>query len=156
MNGLASLMLAFCLAWRAAGTCQLLNQCSGHGRCASDGVSCECDDGWGSSADITLYRSPDCSARTCPAGKAWGDLPTGSTSAHALAECSNSGLCNRDTGVCECFPGFTGSACQRTKCPGDCSGHGKCKNMNRLAQDSAAQIVGPNVDYGYWPVSIRN
>ena len=30
-----------------------------------------------------------------------------------MAECSNAGLCNRDTGKCECFDGYTGLACQR-------------------------------------------
>jgi EGF-like domain len=28
------------------------------------------------------------------------------------AECSNRGQCNRDTGLCECFTGFYGVACQ--------------------------------------------
>ena len=33
--------------------------------------------------------------------------------AHALAECSNMGLCDRATGKCRCFAGFEGEACQR-------------------------------------------
>lgn len=50
-------------------------------------LQCECYDGWGSDDDIALYKAPDCSARVCPSGKAWADVPTSSTRAHALAEC---------------------------------------------------------------------
>lgn len=32
---------------------------------------------------------------------------------HYYMECSNKGICNRDSGVCECFDGYEGSACQR-------------------------------------------
>merc|ERR1712224_329533 len=35
-------------------------------------------------------------------------------------ECSDQGLCDRATGLCSCFPGYTGSSCQRTACPDDC------------------------------------
>jgi hypothetical protein len=45
-------------------------------------------------------------------------------------ECSNAGLCETKTGICECMDGFEGAACSRMKSPGDlgdaikCSGHG--------------------------------
>ena len=34
--------------------------------------------------------------------------------------------------------GYTGSACQRSKCLNDCSGHGTCTSMRRYARDSRA------------------
>jgi len=57
--------------------------------------------------------------------------------AHAYAECSNKGVCDRTAGVCGCFPGYEGSACQRASCPtsasGFCSGHGQCKSVSDIA-----------------------
>eukprot|EP01031_Cornospumella_fuschlensis_P040428 gene40428-49269_t len=65
-----------------------------------------------------------------------------SNSAHDYAECSNAGICNRDTGMCECYYGFEGVACQRMTCPGNppCSGHGVCRTMNQLAKDDYSGI----------------
>jgi hypothetical protein len=127
--------------------CAMLNNCNGHGRCDAETSSCNCFEGWGSTSDITLYRAPDCSARTCPAGKAWADVPTSSTVAHKQAECSNRGSCDRVTGECDCFPGFTGAACQRTACPNDCSGHGVCVSIKQMARMSNALPLGPNTYY---------
>ena len=75
----------------------------------------------------------------CPAGRAIGDLATSSNTAHALAECSNRGKCNRATGQCECFSPFEGAACNEMTCPSNiqgmqCSGHGVCYNMAQIAE----------------------
>ena len=40
----------------------------------------------------------DCSLRKCPLGPAWADQATATDTAHALAECSNRGLCDRTAG----------------------------------------------------------
>jgi len=60
--------------------------------------------------------------KTATSGGAGGE-------AHFYKECSNKGMCNRASGQCECFPGFTGEGCTRTACPDDCSGHGTCTRM---------------------------
>lgn len=87
---------------KAGGHCQgALNECNGHGMCISAEKACQCFDGWGSESDKTMLRlggvslpQGDCSYRVCPAGKAWVDVPTSATAAHALAECSNMGMCD--------------------------------------------------------------
>lgn len=57
--------------------------------------------------------------------------------AHYYMECSNKGICDRQAGVCECFPGYEGSACQRASCPsnteGVCSGHGTCQSIKEIS-----------------------
>lgn len=98
------------------------NGCSGHGTCGERGI-CECYDNWGLGLS---HLSGDCSERICPYDIAWVDTPDKIGSHHKYAECSNRGICNRDSGECECFPGYEGGACQRTACPNDCSGHGRC------------------------------
>jgi len=129
------------------GDCSMLSSCNGHGTCINSTSTCVCYDGWGSPNDATFYRSPDCSLRTCPADRAWADVPLSSTVAHQPMECSNRGVCDRSSGLCTCFAGFTGSACQRSKCPNDCSGHGVCLSMRQLARMDAALPLGPNTYY---------
>jgi len=128
--------------------CIAMNNCNGHGKCNHGTSSCECDVGWGAPTDVTLYRSPDCSQRTCPGGKAWGDVASSQYQAHHDMECSNRGMCNRDTGKCECFPGFGGPGCNRMLCPNACSGHGTCVNMRDMAKLDRAIPLGPNFIYG--------
>lgn len=104
------------------------NACSGHGSCQINGI-CDCYDNWG----IGLYHdSGDCSERVCPYEFAWVDTPTASGYHHKYVECAAKGTCNRDSGECECFPGYEGKACQRTACPNDCSGHGRCMFIEDL------------------------
>lgn len=113
-------------------SCAGLNNCNGHGVCTINS-RCECFEGWGSKSDLTTYRAPDCSARVCPADLSWGDVTKRDGSAHNRAECSDRGICDRVTGKCKCSSGFEGAACQRLKCPNNCSGHGSCVPMQRLA-----------------------
>jgi hypothetical protein len=83
-------------------------------------------------------------------------------SAHYYMECSNKGTCDRDSGLCECFEGYDGAACQRASCPGfpnSCSGHGVCKTAQQLAQSDSGNVyhlwnkdatMGCECDAGYF------
>jgi len=49
--------------------------------------------------------------------------------AHFYRECANKGVCDRTTGVCNCFPGYEGEGCTRTACANNCNGHGRCRTI---------------------------
>jgi len=107
-----------------AATCP--NLCNGHGTCGSND-RCTCFNNW---------QGADCSERVCAYGLAWVDAPSALNTAHWYAECSNKGICDRETGECACFPGYEGKGCRRSSCPNDCSGHGTCYYINEVAVDS--------------------
>jgi hypothetical protein len=101
------------------------NSCSGNGKCSTPWGTCSCFDG---------FTAADCSLRTCPFGPAISDTASANDSAHHMAECSNRGKCNRNTGQCKCDKNFEGSACERFMCPNDCSGRGRCVSSKALAR----------------------
>ena len=111
------------------------NQCSGHGTCMVDDV-CNCHDNWGVGLGAALGESGDCSDRVCPFEIAWVDNPDHLGAFHNYAECAGRGICDRGSGLCECFDGYEGKACSRTSCPNDCSGHGTCEYINDLSVGS--------------------
>ena len=113
----------------ASATCP--NLCNGHGQCG-DSDRCECFGNW---------QGADCSERVCNYGLAWVDAPSATDTAHWYAECSNKGVCDRSTGLCECYEGYTGKGCRRSTCPNDCSGHGTCYYIEQLSSLDSKYVV---------------
>ena len=116
------------------------NGCSGHGSCREND-KCSCysrpknnDPAW---------TQHDCSERTCPKSNAWVDNATGNDAAHASKECSNRGTCDRKTGECKCFDGYDGKACERTVCPSNCNGRGRCIKQEQLAYEASKTYSEP-------------
>lgn len=118
--------------------------------------SCDCYEGFG---DATLDNVPDkgirsgCLELTCPKGAAWFNAAlfqssTLASTAHSSLECSGQGTCDRTSGNCKCFDGFDGEACERTMCPNNCSGHGKCLTLEQLAKQSDALPLSAVTTYG--------
>lgn len=103
------------------------NLCSGHGECSTPDIKCKCFFGW---------TGGDCSLRKCKDGFAWADEASATDTAHALTECSSRGLCDHQTGMCICMPGFEGRECKRLSCPSDCNGHGACIDMRYYSEQS--------------------
>lgn len=133
--------------------CSAWNNCNNNGDCDYCFEKCNCRQGFGNTTSDNPYKGGgfdvSCKTRMCPLGKAITDVPTGATAAHAPTECSNAGICNRELGVCECMDPFTGAACDRLRCPNDCSGHGKCLLMSELAlNDQAQPTQWTNFEYG--------
>merc|ERR1719274_413966 len=108
-------VLALALVGAASAMCP--NMCSGHGTCGSD-RKCPFETAWVTSPDSFYYSK--------------------SGYVHSYAECAGRGICDRSTGECECFDGYTGKGCGYTTCPNDCSGHGTCEYVNELSFGSVA------------------
>ncbi len=132
-SALALLAAAAVVGMAAAGC----NMCSGHGDCGANDL-CTCWDN---------YMGADCSLRVCPYDHAFTDVPSDINTAHNYAECSNAGVCDRETGECQCREGYTGRACERTTCMNDCSGHGVCRTLSELAQNGLPQVGGNETRY---------
>lgn len=65
------------------------------------------------------------------------------------------GTCQYSIGVCKCNKGFTGSACERTECPNDCSGHGRCVSIKEMQNLANAEPFGHSDGrYGGLPATV--
>jgi hypothetical protein len=105
------------------------------------------NNGAGSCTNYNVYKFLKTVARPNGDWERWpGDFAGSGTGAaedegHFYMECSNRGLCDRKTGVCECFDGYTGRACARQACPNDCSGHGECMNNDELRRWNPTKLA---------------
>jgi hypothetical protein len=119
--------------------------CSNRGRCSGGpNYQCVCTNG---------FYGHDCSRRRCPMGRAWFQEVQEDNVGHLdLVECSNAGTCD-EIGVCRCFPGFEGVACNFVSCPvvdgAVCSGRGLCKTARDIARlTETTDFVRAGFDYG--------
>ena len=117
------------------------NLCSGHGLCDNPSSSCSCFDG---------YTGPSCDDRVCEFREAWSarldnsNISSSEFADRPLQECSGQGVCDRAAGVCSCYPGFSGIACERTACPSDCNDKGECITMGKLNQFFGIDAPNPS------------
>jgi len=122
---------------RQGGLCE--NHCSNHGTCEMN-LNCKCFTGLDGEPEWT---GPDCSLRTCPKDFAWVGDVVNANNLHPWAECSNKGVCDRSSGICNCFPGYEGVACQRTVCPNNCNDRGSCWPEKLLASKAGRTYNAP-------------
>jgi hypothetical protein len=152
------LFTAMAILGSAAAMCPGDSPCSGKGSCGAFD-KCTCYAG---------YTGQDCSLRTCNHHTSWNVITRDaidtnndkSAAAHKLVkhsptECSSKGECDRDSGECKCFDGYTGKGCRRMACDGGstCSGHGQCRTLADKSIDegwTASGIAG----YDGWDKSM--
>ncbi len=109
------------------------------------------------------YYGRFCDLKKCPFGKSWMSRPiTANVKEQPSLECSGNGVCNTDTGMCECRDLFTGRACDRLECPGTqiargsaipqpCSGHGRCRTIREAGLEfNGRSLIRPSVNYANW------
>ena len=89
-------------------------------------------------------------ARDCPTGNRLRDIATDFDTAHAIAECSGQGTCDRKTGLCECDATFGGPNCGRLICPISCSQHGTCISLSQAASINDGYIYNRSTVYNLW------
>jgi len=148
--------LFFALVGFAAAECP--NACSGHGTCgAKDACSCYQNYQGNDCSERTCYfgiahvdtpkgdlnadgyvSGPLTTVVTGSEVYPWGtteQYPNADEhEGHFYMECSNKGICDRKSGECDCFDGYSGTACARASCPNECSGHGTCESIKELAE----------------------
>ena len=147
------------------------NGCSGQGTCSSRDM-CNCDKNYHGN-DCSLKACPNAYAfidtpkgdlnmdaaskssweltnsQLYPAGGYEFMYPSADNNeGHWYMECANRGLCDSETGTCQCFDGYEGAACQRTVCPNDCSGHGVCESISELSSNQNTQLFHKDTYHG--------
>lgn len=91
---------------------------------------------WPSIKGTLAYKTSAALGDIDPLATTGGAWAAATDEAHFYSECSGKGLCDRTSGTCACFDGYTGSACQRSVCPNSCSGRGVCRTISTIASSA--------------------
>lgn len=114
--------------------------------------SCTCFTKLGSDGnEVYAYIGADCSMKTCPYGSDYAGTPGADNDHTSIVECSGVGKCDRGSGKCACFEGYTGHNCGRTTCPNDCSGNGVCKSLKQIA----AEVQNENGNFQFSTAAVK-
>jgi len=133
-------------------------QCNNVGTCVYEDQS---DDNLGTCQCIWPYFGADCSKKHCPvsgsnSGSSWHGL-------HRAQECDGHGVCNYDTGRCNCDDGFSGLECITKKglCPMSnknrqrewrvCNGEGSCNQNTGQCHCYSQEFSGLDCSYRRCP-----
>jgi hypothetical protein len=95
-------------------------------------------------SDVPVYRFVETVAAPKGTWESWqGDHAQGVDEGHFYMECANRGICDRKSGECACFEGYTGAACHRQDCPGDgnCNNHGTCETVKELSSQAPTKLA---------------
>jgi len=64
---------------------------------------------WGT--DIGIKAQPNLATKNVSPYYVYKFVPHADSTYEYVAECANRGICDRDSGICECFPGYTNDNC---------------------------------------------
>lgn len=86
------------------------------------------------------YEGKNCELQICEYGPSWSD--NGQTSV-----CSDRGICNPSTGLCECLSGYSNDNCGISDCKNSCSGHGICVTDKEYYNDHVRNVTHDGSGY---------
>ena len=141
---LGSILFMICLLHLPIVEMACHNNCNRNGNC-NQWSQCQCFEGW---------KGLDCSLRKCAVGPQIGDIPTSKDTAHAPSECSGRGVCDGNTGQCNCDPGYEGHNCGKSICPNNCHDVGDCISLRQAASFEDGIKFNHSTTYDRWDADI--
>ncbi|XP_038625002.1 LOW QUALITY PROTEIN: tenascin-X [Tachyglossus aculeatus] len=109
------------VAQAGTGQTDVRTLCSLHGVFDLSRCACSCEPGWaGTTCSEPVEAGPPAPGSSRPPPSSGLSSP-----ASCPDDCNDQGRCVQ--GRCQCFPGYSGPACDHPACPGDCNRRGRCQ-----------------------------